>query len=86
MVSFSKLAKVFVFVSPEYEFITKKTKESERKLRRELIETIDSLVSHMTKLKQRVKALEKQTTDNQSVTTHYSELQNIKDDVSSVQF
>tara|TARA_B110000908_G_scaffold113440_1_gene133094 strand:+ start:20174 stop:20746 length:573 start_codon:yes stop_codon:yes gene_type:complete len=86
-VPMSKLAKVFICVGPEYDFITKKTKDSERKLRRELIETIDSLVEHINKLRARVKILErvnKANDDTRTVTSRGSGLRNIKDDVSSL--
>ena len=79
MVSFSKLSKVFVFVSPEYDFITKRMKENDRKLRRELVETIDNIADHIKNIKKRLRALE--SSDARSVVS--TAVPNIRDDGSS---
>jgi hypothetical protein len=86
-VPFSKIVKLFVCVGPEYDFITTKMKYSERKMRRELVETIDSLVEHINRLRTRVKILERvnrNTDDAKTATSRGSALRNFADDVSSI--
>ena len=85
MVTHSKLAKVFLFVSPEYEFISKRIKENDKKLRKELIETIDTIAEHIKGIKKRVKILEKKVDgldDTHSVTS--TAVPNIRDNASTL--
>ena len=79
MVTFSKLAKVFVFVSPEYEFITRRIKDNDKKLRNELVETIDSIGNHIKSIKKRLKVLENMDDSRTMVSTV---VPNIRDNAS----
>ena len=86
VVPLDKLSKVFVYVSPEYEFITKRTKEEDRRLRRELMDVVDSLVDHINRIKHRLKLVEKYikvNDDSKTVTTQGSaKVKDLRDDSS----
>jgi len=72
VVPFDKIAKVYIYVSPEYEYITRKGKEDNRKIRREMMEVVDSLVEHINRMKHRIRLLEKAVKGNDDTTTQGS--------------